>query len=131
MSNVDTQFKPGQSGNPGGRPKRGWTWAGLLEEIGEQVEEKSGKQFKELVSKRLWVDAVNGNLGSQKEILNRMDGLPLSRQELTGANGQPLSITVNAERGFVPTPRKVDVASNGSDAEGQPSIQGVSVAPKS
>ena len=131
MPSSDTQFKHGQSGNPGGRPKREWTCAGLLESVGEEIEEKSGKKFKELVSKRLWVDAVNGNLGSQKEILNRMDGLPLSRQELTGSNGQPLSITVNADRGFIPAPRKIDASPDGSDAAGQPSIQGPSVASES
>lgn len=76
MTNVATQFKPGQSGNPGGRPKKEWTWAGLLEAVGEETEIKSGQKFKDLVSKRMWVDAVNGSLGAQKEIMNRMEGMP-------------------------------------------------------
>lgn len=76
MSSKDTQFKPGQSGNPGGRPKKEWTWAGLLEKVAEETEIKSGQKFKDLVSKRMWVDAVNGSLGAQKEIMNRMEGMP-------------------------------------------------------
>lgn len=76
MTNVETQFKPGQSGNPGGRPKKEWTWAGLLERVAEETEVKSGQKFKDLVSKRMWVDAVNGSLGAQKEIMNRMEGMP-------------------------------------------------------
>lgn len=75
-------FQKGISGNPGGRPKRGWTWAGLLEEVGEEIEEKTGKKFRDLVSRRLWYEAVNGNLVAVKEILNRMDGMPTQKHEL-------------------------------------------------
>jgi hypothetical protein len=77
-------FKKGVSGNPGGRPKREWTWANLLEQVGDEIETKSGKKFKDLVTKRLWVDAVNGSLGAQKEILNRMDGMPMQKSEIQG-----------------------------------------------
>lgn len=80
--------------NKKGAPKREWTWAGLLEAVGEEVEEKSGKKFKDLVSKRLWVDAVNGSLGAQKEILNRMDGFPIATQHIAGSDGSPLKIVV-------------------------------------
>lgn len=74
--NPTYKFPPGVSGNPGGRPKKEWTWAGLLEAVGEEIETKSGQKFKDLVSRRLWVDAVNGSLGAQKEIMNRMEGMP-------------------------------------------------------
>jgi hypothetical protein len=60
--------------NSGGRPKKDWTWAGLLEKVGEEIEPKIGKPFKELVSKRLWIDAINGNLGAIKEIFDRTEG---------------------------------------------------------
>ena len=75
--------KTGADANPNGRPKRDWTWSGLLEKVGEEIEEKSGKKFKDLVTRRLWVDAVNGSLGAQKEILNRMDGMPTQPTDLT------------------------------------------------
>lgn len=78
-------FKPGQSGNPGGRPKKSWTWSGLLDEVGEEIEPKSGKKFKELVSKRLWISCVNGNIPAIKELMNRMEGMPKQQTELQGA----------------------------------------------
>ena len=77
-------FVKGQSGNPGGRPKKDWTWANLLEQVGEEIEPKSGKKFKELVSKRLWVACINGNIVAIKELFNRMDGMPSQHTELDG-----------------------------------------------
>ena len=85
-------FQKGQSGNPGGRPKKEWTWAGLLEQVGEEIEPKSGKKLKDLVSKRLWVLAINGNIHAIKELFNRMDGLPVAKQEITGEDGKPIPI---------------------------------------
>lgn len=87
-------FVQGQSGNPGGRPKRTWTWAGLLEKVGEETELKSGQKFKDLVSKRMWVDAVNGSLGAQKEIGNRMDGMP---QQKVAVKGEITNILIGRE----------------------------------
>jgi hypothetical protein len=87
---VSTSFKPGQSGNPGGRPKKEWTWAGLLEKVGEETEVKSGQKFKDLVSKRLWIDAINGSLGAQKEIMNRMEGMPKQSTEHSGSIAIPI-----------------------------------------
>ena len=82
MSNVSTQFKKGQSGNIKGRPPRDWTWSGILEEVGEEIEPKSKKKFKDLVSRKLWIKAVNGDLVAIKEIFNRMDGMPAIKGEI-------------------------------------------------
>lgn len=89
--NPQNQFPPGVSGNPKGRPKREWTWAGLLEEIGENVEPKSKKKFKELVGRKLWVMAANGDAVAIKEIFNRMDGMPKQSTDLT-SGGKPIPI---------------------------------------
>lgn len=78
-------FVKGQSGNPGGRPKKDWTWAKLLEKVGNEKEAKSGKKFKELVSRRLWVECVNGNITAIRELFNRMEGMPKQQTELQGA----------------------------------------------
>ena len=69
-------FIKGQSGNPGGRPTRTWSWAKLLEEVGEEIEPKSQIEFRELVSRRLWIAAANGNIQAIKELFSRMDGMP-------------------------------------------------------
>ena len=75
-------WKPGQSGNPNGRPPAGWTWAELLREAGEEIEPKTGKQFKQLVTKRIWLECMNGNVGAIKELFNRMEGLPKQNMDL-------------------------------------------------
>ena len=78
-------FVKGQSGNPGGRPKKEWTWAGMLEKIGDKTEPKTGRKFKELVSERLWIECVNGNITAIRELFNRMEGMPKQQTEIQGA----------------------------------------------
>jgi len=102
---IGRPFPKGVSGNPGGRPKKDWTWSGLLEQVANEIEPKSGKPFKELVTRRLWVEAVNGNLGAQKEIMNRMEGMPTQNTDLT-SGGKPIPILSSK-----------DVSENNSDEE--------------
>ena len=96
--NPQNQFPPGVSGNPNGRPKREWTWSGLLEEIGERVEPKSQRQFKELVGMKLWIKAANGDTLAIKEIFNRMDGMPKQFTDLT-SGGKPFPIYGGKSKG--------------------------------
>lgn len=81
----DYGFKPGQSGNPGGRPKRGWSWASLFEEAAEEeLTTKDGKitdKAKKFIAKKIVRMAVDGDIAAIKEIINRMDGMP--QQKLT------------------------------------------------
>lgn len=80
MPSTDTQFKPGESGNPGGRPKRGWNWAKLFEQaVEEELTTKDGTitaQAKQFIVKKLVRMAVDGDMSAVKEIMNRMDGMP-------------------------------------------------------
>lgn len=66
-------FKPGQSGNPKGRPKKEWTWSGLIDQVAEEADTKSGKQFKDIVAKKLWEAAASGQLGAT-DILIKIKG---------------------------------------------------------
>jgi len=88
MSNPATQFKPGESGNLKGRPKRDWTWSGELQKAVEKAE-KSGKTLKEIVANSLIQQAKKGNIQAQKELMNRMDGMPNQSTDIT-SGGQPL-----------------------------------------
>lgn len=68
-------FKPGQSGNPNGAPKRSWTWSGELQKAVEK-KYKDGTPVKEAVANSLITQAVGGNVLAAKELMNRMDGMP-------------------------------------------------------
>lgn len=85
MGKSSTSFKKGQSGNPKGRPPKGWSWAEILEDVGEEIEPKSGKQFKELVSRKLWKECAKGNISAIRELFNRMEGMPKQQTEIQGA----------------------------------------------
>ena len=78
--------------NKGGRTKKYLTL--LLEQIGEETEPKSGKQFKELIARRTWIDAINGNPQARKEIFDRIEGLPTQSMKLFGDEDNPIKIDV-------------------------------------
>ena len=75
-------FKKGQSGNPGGRPKREWTWAGELQKAVEEMG-KDGNSIRYHVVRSLLREALNGNIHAQRELMNRMDGMPASSVDVT------------------------------------------------
>lgn len=83
MSNVATQIKKGQVLNPTGRPKREWTWSGLLEQSMEEQDE-TGEPYKSIIIKKLRKLAMSGDIVAMKEILNRMDGMPKQDIETKG-----------------------------------------------
>lgn len=62
------QFKPGQSGNPSGRPKN--SIATLLRDILDADDQKNAKAF----AQALLINACKGNGTAIRELLNRIDG---------------------------------------------------------
>jgi len=72
-----------------GRTPREWTWKGLLEQASEEMidlknedgEVVSKGKLKDIVAKRVWKMAANGDIQAIKEIFNRMDGMPV--QDIT------------------------------------------------
>ncbi len=69
--------------NKKGRPPAGESWAEILRQIGEEVDPKSGKQFKEAVGRKVWKLCLEGNVNVIKELFNRMDGMPLRHVDIT------------------------------------------------
>jgi len=66
--------------NRNGRPKRGWAWNELIEDaVNEVVKNQAGEELevKKLVVKRLVKMASEGDLQAIREIINRMDGMPV------------------------------------------------------
>jgi hypothetical protein len=66
-------FQPGQSGNPGGRPK-GRSLTALLRDRLDEVDEATGKTIAQLVVEG-WLNAArDGNVPAIKEALDRTEG---------------------------------------------------------
>lgn len=79
------QLNP-QNINKNGRPPKGWSWAELLEDIGEEVMEgdPNKRTFKQVVGRRLWLECAKGNVHAIRELFNRMEGLPRMKMEVDG-----------------------------------------------
>lgn len=81
MANPANYFKPGQSGNPKGRPKRDWTVSGLIEQAMEE-ENETGVPYKKIVYKNLVKLAIEGDMVAIKEVNQRLDGMPKQTTDL-------------------------------------------------
>lgn len=71
---VEYQFKPGQSGNPGGKRKK----KPFLEEI-EKLIEKNPEEVKKVVAS-MFKRAKAGGLAHARELMDRADG-PVPRED--------------------------------------------------
>lgn len=94
---LGTPFKPGQSGNPLGRPKKGEAFTDIIREIGENFTKrtKAGRLlYNQALALKVWEKALIGNRWAVELIYNRVDGLPVNRLQMTGANGGPIDITM-------------------------------------
>jgi hypothetical protein len=72
-----TAFKPGQSGNPKGRPKSGSTIADVLRDIGQQ--KKNGKTKLQIVLDKVMEMAMRGYMPAIEFIADRTEGKALER----------------------------------------------------
>lgn len=82
-------WKPGQSGNPSGRPrKRLLDWA-----LEEQLEALDSAQAA-VIAAKLLKKAANGDVRAAQLIAERTEGKPKQKVEVTGAEGSPVSLTV-------------------------------------
>lgn len=71
MSATQTSFQKGQSGNPNGRPKKGYS-------ITETMREMFGKDpsIKEKLVQTIIDKAIGGDVSAMKLIINYTDGVP-------------------------------------------------------
>ncbi|MBA3915389.1 MAG: hypothetical protein H0X25_16355 [Acidobacteriales bacterium] len=69
-----TQFKPGQSGNPGGRRKP--IMRDMLLELGfsEHARDPQGRTYLELASVAVFLTAIKGSVSAYRELCDRIDG---------------------------------------------------------
>ena len=78
MPREDTQFKEGQSGNPAGRPPKGYS---ITETIREMMAEKP--EIKRALGTKVIEAALKGDLTAIKLVWAYMDGQPMQPTEVT------------------------------------------------
>lgn len=81
------KFKPGESGNPSGRPKRGETMTDILRSLGEIEDVRhEGKMIarRVAVGHRVWQLALRGDVTAFKYIYDRLDGKPMQEIKVSG-----------------------------------------------
>lgn len=89
--------------NRAGGPPKEWTFKQLLREVGDEFKEWTGKdgqihreQHKAIATKRLWHEAMNGNIGAMREIMNRIDGMPEQSTDVTSGGDKlnPIQVLI-------------------------------------
>ena len=95
-------WKPGQSGNPGGRPKDGLSLASLLR-VELEKDGGGGKTKGELIAEK-WVElGLAGSPVAISAMADRIDGKAAQSLTLTGDSAEPLHVR-HSERLPVPSP---------------------------
>lgn len=85
------QFKPGESGNPGGRPAKP-----LTQRLLARLFESDESMTKELVE--AWIaKALSGDIPALREMLDRTEGKVADKQEHTGADGGPIETSISVK----------------------------------
>lgn len=100
---VSTSFKPGQSGNPFGRPK-------AVKEIADLARSHAPDAIERLV---YWMnsDEPKASIAAAMAILNRGCGMPMQAHELAGPNGSQLqapSLAVHFVAAIAPTTKQLE-----------------------
>jgi hypothetical protein len=88
--NDDTKFKPGESGNPNGRPKKLPQLDSLLADV--LGEEKDGIEAAKAILMALRSKAVKGDVKAAESLLDRAYGKPTQKTELSGPDGKAIQI---------------------------------------
>lgn len=97
MPKSDTQFKPGQSGNPNGRPK-GFSIVTHLKEMLQEVPEGRKATYATLITEKYLDKAlVEGDVTILKDLINRVDGLPKGDMGL-GEEGIVFTVNLNGNK---------------------------------
>jgi hypothetical protein len=91
----ETQFKPGQSGNPSGRPPAILSDA-YREVLAEAFEgDSAARSYARLIALGQARAAIKGNTAAAKEIADRTEGKAKEAIEISGKDGAPLKFNLN------------------------------------
>lgn len=110
-----TAWKPGESGNPNGRPKKGLTLTDIAKEILEE-ELPNGVTRKEALMRQVAKLAYDGNETMIKLLWNYIDGMPTQKTDLT-TNGKDLPTPIIPINNVI-LPNNSDKEDMSADKEG-------------
>lgn len=88
-----TAFKKGQTGNPGGRPKRTAEELDLI----AACKEKTPAALAVIESVMLEGENERNRLAAAQYVIDRGYGKPVQQSEITGANGGPIDMNWKIE----------------------------------
>ena len=103
-----TPWKPGQSGNPNGRPRKKPltdAYLELMDKLGKDCGITETDTVPQIIAKMIARNAMEGDVVSAREITNRTDGLPTVHAEVTGKDGGPIQLRSTQE--FVKVIREI------------------------
>jgi len=89
-------WQPGQSGNPGGRPKRDAITAALREQLESQANDGDNYTIADAVAATLIKQALGGDVRAIREIADRVEGKPRQQLEIEArafTNDQQLDLS--------------------------------------
>ncbi len=89
-----SQFKPGQSGNPGGKPRKGFITDEVARLLEEQHPKRPGRTRKQVLAEQ-WVKRAGRDQKALDSMLDRLEGKPTETQEIdlkTGVNLNPVVV---------------------------------------
>jgi len=95
-------WKPGQSGNPGGRPRTRFL-VEAIRRIAAEPNDASGRTKAEALAERLWKIAFKGSLAAMREIMDRAEGKPEQSINVTQLQAPFADKTDEQLRHFVET----------------------------
>lgn len=86
MPLTQTSFKPGQSGNPDGRPPKGYSITEWFQNM-----MNSNPDVRDAMGKSIVKKALEGDVSAQKMVWQYMDGMP--KQTLEHEGGLDIRVT--------------------------------------
>lgn len=89
---AEYQWKPGQTGNAGGRPKRK-----LVDRALEELLEEADSTKALAIAKALIEQAVNKDVAAARLIAERTEGKPIQKVEHSGPDGSPVQGLIRVE----------------------------------
>lgn len=89
---VEKKWKPGQSGNPKGRPKKKTLSEEIQGLLDDTMKGAGGMTHREALARVIIKEALRGKFQFTKEIYERMEGKVADKTELSGADGDPIEI---------------------------------------